>query len=252
MGIATDVIDVQQDLSGYRLVIAPLLYMLKPGVCRRLEDFVRGGGVLVTTNWTGIADQDDLCFLGPGPLRSLLGLHLEEVDGLYPEERNRLLPRPGNGLGLRGSYALLRHCGLVRPESARVLAVYGLDFYKGRPALTVNAFGQGQVFHLAADAEDRFLLHFYRSLARRLGLRGAAGRPLPEGVSAQVRSAGAEKYLFLLNFARRPRAVRLASGAWTDAFDGKAVPGRLTLPAFGYRVCKGKMRQPQVRAQIAR
>ncbi len=240
MGLATDVIDAEQDLLGYRLVVAPLLYMLKAGVAARLEDFVRGGGTLVTTCWTGIADQDDLCFLGPSPLRSLLGLRAEEIDGLYPEERNHLLPRPGNGLGLRGSYALERRCELVRPESARVLAVYGLDFYKGRPALTVNAFGQGLAFHLAADAEDRFLLDFYRGLTRRLWLRGATGRRLPEGVTAQVRSAGAESYLFLLNFARRPRTVPLGRGAWADAIDGKTVPRRVTLPPFGYRVCRGR------------
>ena len=242
MGIATDVIDVQQELSGYRLVVAPRLYMLKPGVAERLERFVRGGGSLVTTCWTGIADENDLCFQGPGPLQELLGLRAEEVDGLYPEEGNRLLPRPGNALGLRGSYALARCCGLVRPESARVLAVYGGDFYKGRPALTVNAFGQGQAYHLAAETEDRFLLDFYRSLARRLALRGATGGRLPEGVTAQVRTAGTRQYLFLLNFARRRRTLRLEGRGWIDALDGKAVPRRVVLPPFGYRVCRGESR----------
>ncbi len=244
LGLATDVIDAEQELSGYRLVVAPLLYLLKDGVRGRLEDFVRGGGTLVTTCWTGVADPDDLCFQGPRPLQTLLGLRVEEIDGLYPEERNRLLPRRGNLLGLRGSYLLGRRCELVVAESARVLAVYGRDFYKGRPALTVNAFGQGQAFHLAAEGEDRFLLEFYRCLARRLGLRGATGRSLPEGVTAQVRSAGSEKYLFLLNFARRRRAVRLARGAWADAFDGRAVPGRVVLPPYGHRVCKGETLPP--------
>ena len=242
LGIATDVIDVEQDLSGYRLLLAPLLYMLKPGVAGRLEGFVRGGGTLVATCWTGIADENDLCFFGPGPLRSLLGIRPEEVDGLYPGERNRLLPRPGNALGLRGSYAVGRCCELIHPESARVLAVYGEDFYQGRPALTANDFGAGRAYYLAADAEDRFLLDFYRGLTRRLGLRGATGHRLPEGVTARMRTSGSEEYLFLLNFALRRRTVRLDGGAWADALDGKALPRRVVLQPLGFRVCRSRSR----------
>jgi len=244
MGIPVDVIDTEQDFSGYRLVVAPLLYMLKPGVAGRLEGFVREGGTLVTTCWSGIVDENDLCFLGPGPLRALLGILPEEVDGLYPGEANRLLPHPGNALGLRGSYAVGSCCGLVRAESARVLAVYGRDFYTGRAALTANAFGAGRAYYLAAEAEDRFFLDFYRGLTRRLGIRAATGRRLPEGVTAQRRSAGSQEYLFLLNFAPRPRIVRLDRRDWIDALDGTRVPRRLTLPPLGWRVCRGGRAAP--------
>lgn len=42
----------------------------------RAEAFVAGGGHLVTTYWSGIVDESDLCHLGgfPGPLRKLLGI----------------------------------------------------------------------------------------------------------------------------------------------------------------------------------
>ncbi len=53
-----------------------MLYMVRPGVAERIEKFVEDGGTFVTTYWSGIANESDLCFLGgfPGPLRKVLGI----------------------------------------------------------------------------------------------------------------------------------------------------------------------------------
>ncbi len=69
-------IDADVDLTPYRLVIAPMLYMVRDGFAARAEAFVASGGHLVTTYWTGIVNESDLCYLGgfPGPLRNLLGI----------------------------------------------------------------------------------------------------------------------------------------------------------------------------------
>ena len=37
------------DYSGYSLVVAPMLYMTKPGVAERLTEYVKAGGTLVAT-----------------------------------------------------------------------------------------------------------------------------------------------------------------------------------------------------------
>jgi beta-galactosidase len=83
-GIPVDVINMEQDLTGYSLVVAPMLYMVKPGVAERLSEWVEDGGRLVLTYWSGIVDENDLCFLGgsPGPLRKLCNVWAEEIDAL--------------------------------------------------------------------------------------------------------------------------------------------------------------------------
>ncbi|HMN62052.1 MAG TPA: beta-galactosidase trimerization domain-containing protein, partial [Anaerolinea sp.] len=48
-GIPVDVISEEAEIDGYKLVVAPMLYMLKPGVAARLRAFVEQGGTLVTT-----------------------------------------------------------------------------------------------------------------------------------------------------------------------------------------------------------
>ena len=50
-GIPVDIIDMDQDFSPYKLLIAPMLYMVRPGVDERIADFVEAGGTLVTTYW---------------------------------------------------------------------------------------------------------------------------------------------------------------------------------------------------------
>ena len=111
-----DVIEEGADLSGYALVAAPMLYMVKPGVAEALESFVRGGGTFVATCHTGCVDRDDLCFLGgfPGPLRRLLGVWIEETDALYDGETNGIRAEDGQ------TYACSTLCDLVHAETARV------------------------------------------------------------------------------------------------------------------------------------
>ena len=66
-GVPADVVPMDADLSGYALVLAPYLYMLKDGAAERLAEYVKNGGILVTTPLFANADRDDLCFLGGFP-----------------------------------------------------------------------------------------------------------------------------------------------------------------------------------------
>jgi len=200
-GIPVDIIDVEQDLSRYKLVVAPMLYMVRPGVAERIEAFVQAGGTLVATYWSGIVDENDLCFLGgfPGPLRQLLGIWAEEIDALYEEDTNGVLPAPGNALGLDGEYVARELCELVHAESARVLATYAADFYAGRPALTVNRFGEGKAYYIASRNEGRFLDDLYGALSEALDLKRSLDADLPAGISAQLRTDGKQEFIFLMN-----------------------------------------------------
>jgi len=237
-GIAADVIDMEQDFARYKLVVAPMLYMVRPGVAERLADFVAKGGTLVATYWSGIVDENDLCFLGgfPGPLRKLLGIWDEEIDSIHDPERNHVVPIAKNGLGLSGEYEARELCGLIHAETAKVLATYRDDFYAGRPALTVNKVDKGRAYYIASRNDERFLSDLYGALADRLDLFRALDAYLPMGVSAQARSDGERQFVFLMNFTPRDATVSLGPGSRTDLLTGKRVRGKATLPAHGVMV----------------
>jgi len=236
--IPTDVLDMDQDFASYKLLIAPMLYMVRPGVAERLEAFVAAGGTLVATYWTGIVDENDLCFLGgfPGPLRKLLGIWDEEIDALHDSDRNAIVPAADNGLGLSGEYEARELCALIHAETADVLATYRDDFYAGRPALTLNRFGQGRALYIASRNDERFLADLYGALATQLGLLRALDADLPHGVSAQLRTDGTRRFIFLMNFNPAPAEVPLGPAPYTDLLTGEAIHTTAHLPGYGVKV----------------
>jgi len=109
LGIPVDLIESLSAFDRYTLIVAPMLFMLKPGVADRLDAFVKGGGTLVLTYLSGIVNETELVLRGGWPgggLRKMAGLWSEEIDSLYPNDVQALVPAAGNPLGLAGEHAL--------------------------------------------------------------------------------------------------------------------------------------------------
>lgn len=230
-GINVDVIDESADLSGYRMVVAPMLYMLKPGFVQRLEAFVEGGGVLVATCRTGCVDEDDLCFLGgfPGPLRRTLGIWIEETDGLADGEQNGLRMENGD------EFTCSTLCDLLHTETAHARGTYTRDFYAGMPAVTVNALGEGCAWYIATRPEPAFLDAFYRARLEEAGVQPPVAEP-PQGVQIAVRENEDARWLFAMNFSGKPVSICLPAGM--DALSERPICGETQLPVNGVVVLK--------------
>ncbi len=238
MGIPFDVINMDVDFSSYKLLIAPMLYMVRPGVAERITAFVAAGGTFVATYMSGWINESTLSFLGgfPGPLRDVLGIWAEEIDALSPDESNAMRFDSENALGLRGEYRVHTLCERIHPENARVLATYTSDFYAGEPAFTVNTLGQGDAYYMAARADEGMLYDFYSALARRLSLQPSLAAVLPYGVSTQKRTNGDTDFIFVMNFTATGKRVELAADVYTDVLAKEPVSGVLVLPAYGVRI----------------
>ena len=85
LGINVDLIDETRSLDGYRVVAAPLVYLLREGWTEKVRNFVKNGGIFLLTYWSGIVDETDLCYLGgtPHDLMDVMGFRSMEIDGLY-------------------------------------------------------------------------------------------------------------------------------------------------------------------------
>lgn len=241
-GASVDVIGAEDDFEGYKVIIAPMLYLCREETGRRLTRFVESGGTLVVTYWSGIADGNDLVWTGgfPGPLSRVLGVWAEEIDGLYDGETKRVDPLPGNPLGLSETYEAHELCEVIHTEGAVPLALYRDDFYAGHPALTMNLHGAGKAYYMAARMKEPFHGDFYSRIIREAGIRTALpGGALPDGVTAQVRSDGVTEYVFLLNFSKEQRTIRLDVRPYADAETDNALDsGELLLPGHGSRILK--------------
>lgn len=237
-GVACDVVNEDADFAGYKLLVAPMLYMIRPGLAERIEDFVRHGGTFVTTYLSGIANESDLCFQNgfPGPLRTLLGIWVEETDALYDGETVKIVAAAGNAAGLGGTYCAGIFCDVLHAEGAQVLATYGSEFYQGTAAVTVNAFGNGSAYYIASRNEPRFHDDLYRHLIDELKLRRALGCELPAGVTAQVRTDGTHEFIFVLGFNRESVTIELGNTQYREHITGTRVAGTLCLPPYTARI----------------
>ncbi len=210
--IACAVLDSVQPLDGYRVVVAPMLYMLKPGVAERLTEFVKAGGTLVTTYLTGIVNESDLAFQRDKhwPLEELLGIFTEEIDALYPEESVNVSVDLGQG---EKTYKSGTFCDLISLRGAESLGEYAGEFYHGKPFLTRNRIGKGEAWYIAARTDQRFLYDFYKEMASKLGLEKSIDSETPDGVMAVKR--GGRTFLMNFNnelrsFAHRGKVISLA------------------------------------------
>lgn len=236
-GVAVDVINGDSELSGYDLVIAPMLYMVRDGFAARARQHVERGGHFVASYWSGIVNESDLCYLGgfPGPLRPLLGIWSEEIDSLTDEEFNGVRGIRGNELGLSGPYQARELCEHIHLEGATALASYESDFYAGTPAVTVNRVGQGKAWYIASRNDLSFHRDFYGALIKQLELPRALPIELPPGVVVQRRTDGEQAFLFVQNFTGQTQQVLLPAGL-SDLIDGTPMTGSLMLAAWGCRV----------------
>jgi len=235
LGIPVDMIGVETDLSGYDIVIAPVLYMVKTGYAAKLEAFVKAGGTFVTTFFSGIVNENDLVTLGgyPGELRKLLGIWAEEIDALFPGVTNQIVMKKEYG-ALNGTYECGLLCDLIHSEGAEVLAEYGSDFYKGMPVLTVNRFGQGQAWYVASSPDGRFMTDFLSSLCADKGIKPLVNAPA--GVESTLRVKDGRSFLFLLNHNAEESEVDLAGRQGTDLLSGQRVQGSVRLPGRGVMI----------------
>ncbi len=236
-GIAVDVINADCDLSGYKLVIAPMLYMVRDGFAEKATRFVELGGQFVATYWSGVVNETDLCHLGgfPGPLRPLLGIWAEEIDCLADGESNIVQGLSGNSAGLQGPYQVRHLCELIHPEGAQVLAHYRDDFYAGYPAVTVNHVGKGKAWYVASRNDTAFQRDFFNSIASELSLPQALNSSFPQGVTAHRRTDGESEFIVVQNYSAVEQSLTLPA-EFLDMVDKQTVQGSLTLAPWGSRV----------------
>ena len=241
-GVQVDVIGTDAPLDDYRLVIAPTLYMVKPGVSDRLSAFTEQGGTLVLSIYSGMADENDNVTQSgyPGELRKLCGLWIEEFDSLPSGECNHF-----TWDGQRYTSELM--FALSHPEGAQTLAGYETDFYQGMPVLSVHHTGKGQVYYFGTRSEKAFYHAFTKKLCTEQGLLSQDAKELPEGLELSIREKDGVNYLFFLNhLGEENHTARENSICLTDQLAGTSMlSGRkycggetLTLPPYGVELLR--------------
>ncbi len=221
LGIDCDVIDWRQPLEGYRLVLAPHLYLLDDAAAGKLSRFAADGGTLLLTARTGVKNMNNVCVMQPLPglLADCAGVTVREYDPLG-SDIVRLDTADGE------PYAGSQWADILDPVENRqteVLARYGGSaFFAGEAAIVRHEFGHGETYYLGTHPEDDYLRSLLLEIAQARGIVHAGN--LPPGVQLSVRSGESGAYLFVLNLGRETRRFRLGD-TYAEAVQGEGLLG---------------------------
>ncbi|HEY6481152.1 MAG TPA: beta-galactosidase [Streptosporangiaceae bacterium] len=202
-GVNVDFAHPESDLSGYRLVVVPALYLVTDAGADNVRRFVAGGGTALVTFFSGIVDAQDRVRLGgyPAPWCELLGLRVEELAPLPAGLAVRLEGLDAAAAGAAGH--LWRD--VIDLRGATPVLSFAEGHLAGEAAATRHEHGRGEALYLGTLPDRATLARLVERACRRAGIERRTD--LPRGVEA-VRRGG---YLFLISHLDRP--VELELGA---------------------------------------
>lgn len=213
--VPVDIISVEDDLSKYKVVIAPLLYMTKTGYDEKIRSYVKDGGTFVTTYFSGIVNEHDLVIPGgyPGNLRDILGIWVEEQDALPENESNRFFYE-------NAEYPAEMLCDIMHLEGAESVSLYEEDFYRGTPVITKNQLGEGTAWYIGTRSDRRFYRRLLTDIFRETGVQSVM--QTPEGVEAAVRENEHGKVIFLMNHTSEEKDILMGDN-YTEMITGRGI-----------------------------
>lgn len=220
-GVTADFVAAGADLSGYKLVLAPALYVLPDAAAANLSSYVERGGHLAVWYFSGIVDENLHVRLGgyPGALRDLLGVRVEEFHPLAE----------GETVALSGGATAHTWTEDLRTTTAEPVLAYP----DGSAAVTRNRYGAGTAWYVSCGLDDTSYASLLGEIRRRAGT-GPEGEPTP-GVEVVRRNGKRNDWLFVLNHTGAPATVP-ATGH--ELITDRPVTGTLTVPAGGVAVVR--------------
>lgn len=207
-----------EDLSRYRLVVVPGLYLLDQAGADALRKFVADGGTAIMTAFSAKVDEHSQWYGTPLPGR------LSDVFGMRTSEFYRIGTTVA-GLGGRDIESKIAYYEVLEPSTAETMARFS-NVDGTPPAITVNRFGKGRAIYVATPAQPQIMGPLYRQLYARLGIE--PGPKTPEGVYARE----VDGRVLYVNTTSESREVAIG-GTMHGALSGKRWSDTLRLEPLG-------------------
>ena len=228
-GVPVDFAHPGDDLSGYRLVLAPSSYLLTAADAENLTAYVAAGGTLLVSCFAAAVDEYDAVHPGGygAPLEQVLGIGVEEYLPLRVEESCSV------DFGGHRLDADVWAEDLVL-EGAQVRGVYRGGPADGGPAVTRNEHGAGVAWYVSTRVDLQSLAPIAQDVYADAGLSPAEH---PEQVELMVRHGTSNDYVIAVNHATDATHLDLHG---QDLLTGHETSGGLTLPGGQVAVVKSE------------
>jgi beta-galactosidase len=231
MHTGVDVISPDSDLSRYKVVFAPVQYVLSEKQAARVRSYVEGGGTFVTSFRLGVKDESSQIVRTPLPglLRDVMGATVKDYVPIYSEKVG--VQFSGPLAGPEGTCALWAD-RLEPSSSATVLATYTAP-YAGDAAITMNSFGKGKAVYIGADLDPMSL---GRVLATVVAISGSKSAfEIPPGVELTTRKSGSTQWTYVLNHTSAAQTITLP-GHFKNLLTGGTLESKASIDPYGVMI----------------
>ncbi|HEX4156507.1 MAG TPA: beta-galactosidase [Acidobacteriaceae bacterium] len=208
------------DLSQYKLLIVPALYIADDALLQRISDYVKAGGHVVMTFKSGFANENSAVRWqrAPGPLRDAVGFSYQEFSNLeHP------LALKGDPFHAGADNKVMYWAEFLMPEHAKPLAYFDHPFFGQWPAITENHYGAGTLLYEGTYLSDALQLDILRDALKEAGLTNSDST-LPAGIHAVNGVDRLGKHLhYYFNYTSSPVSFAYTHAAGTDLLTSHSV-----------------------------
>jgi len=246
LNITTDIITPREKFQDYTLLIVPNLYLVNNELAERLKIFAEKGGTLVFSYRSGVKEARNNIVVNaklPGLLRELVGAEVEE----YTPLENSPFGEPIIGVNAEKNIEIkFISLGLVsvkgkvgmwadklKPDTAKVIAVYQNGIFAEQPAITINKYGKGNVVYVGTSLSPYLQKVLGQWLASETMILPALNTPL--GVEAIWR--GKKEVLYLLNH-RNTEVNFPINNCFKELISGREIINEVRLNPYGVNVLR--------------
>ena len=133
-----------------------------------------------------------------------------------------------------GSKALVKdYAEVLRLNGAISYGTYESDYYEGTPAITINEYGQGKAYYVAARIDMKSMAKLFRMMLEDAGVTIPS---LPVGVELHTRENDTHKYSFYLNMTADNKTIDNISGY--DLLTDNNISGNLDMKPYSVAVIR--------------
>ena len=230
------------DLSQYKLLIVPLLYVSDDALLKRISDYVHDGGHVLMTFKSGFTNENSTgrWEKAPGPLRDAAGFTYQEFSTLDKPLALRSDPFHVGDENRVGQWA-----EFLQVTTAEPLATYDHPFFGRWPAITENHLGKGTLIYEGSALSDGLQ---QAVVQHALETGGIEFDPAAKNSTIRVKrgvNASGHTITYLLNYSSSTAEVKYGGPAAHDVLTNMPVSSgqMLSIQPWGLVIAEGDTKE---------
>jgi beta-galactosidase len=208
------------NLSDYKVIVVPPLYVASDATLGKLVEFVHNGGHLVVSFKSGFTNEYDTVrwTMAPGPLREAAGFHYQEFSSL-----RQPLALKGDPFHAGSDNKVSDWAEMLIPDTAEALAYYDHPFFEKYPALTRNHFGKGTLTYEGTVLSDKLQEDVLLNVLKLAGLTGPDQKLPPSVRVKHGTTRGGKTIHYYLNYSGESQKLAYSYGSGSDLLSGEPI-----------------------------